>query len=318
MKSFLSQLFRLFLILSTILGVVIVGASFLGSIWWGFDLLSHFRVQYLIGLSLFLSALVIMRKKLLLFPIAVIFILNFAQIFPFYLPNIPSARAGNLHNTTEIYFANVYYKLDNVKPLIAEIREENPDFAVFAELNESAFLTVKSELSDYPYVYFIDSYNAFDLSVVSKKPLEKIQTIYFGQQTQSPTLVFSIEQKGKNLKIIGVHTHTPVKESMKQDRDEELAGIANYVSVSNIPVVVLGDFNSTAWSDGYDVLQKQGNLTDSQLHQGVQASWPAYLPSFLRIPIDQALVSSNVRVLDRKVGEDIGSDHLPIVLNIEW
>lgn len=318
MKQLLARSFHHILLLLALVAGAVVSASFLGSLWWGFDLLSHFRVQYLIGLTVFLSILLVFRKKKLFLSMVVMFLINTIQIFPFYLPNVPSARAGDQQNTTKIYFANVYYKVDNVQPLLAEIGEENPDIAIFAELNSSAYSAVKTALHDYPFTYFIDSYNAFDLSVASKFPLADIQTIYFGQQTQSPTLIFTIEQNGKELKMVGVHTHTPVKESMKEDRDAELAGIANYVSVSNTPVVVVGDFNSTAWSEGFAVLTKNGGLIDTQLHQGVQASWPAYYPAFLRIPIDQALVSSDVLVLDRKIGNDIGSDHLPIVLNLEW
>ncbi len=61
-----------------------------------------------------------------------------------------------------------------------------------------------------------------------------------------------------------------------------------------------------------DRIAEPGMATAYKLFQW---SWPA---SFwlLAIPIDHALVSEDVRVLDRRMGPSIGSDHLPIVLDI--
>jgi len=56
-------------------------------------------------------------------------------------------------------------------------------------------------------------------------------------------------------------------------------------------------------------------LKDSSLGWGIQPTWPAmFLP--LRIPIDHCLVSPDLKIVRRKIGRDIGSDHLPLLVDL--
>ncbi len=63
-------------------------------------------------------------------------------------------------------------------------------------------------------------------------------------------------------------------------------------------------------------------LLDSRRGFGVQRSWPTSMKvsilGTMRIPIDHALVSRDVKVLDRRVGPFIGSDHFPIMVDIAF
>ena len=49
--------------------------------------------------------------------------------------------------------------------------------------------------------------------------------------------------------------------------------------------------------------------------QGVQATWPTWFWPGM-IPIDHCFVGAGVVVTGRRVGADIGSDHLPVHLSI--
>jgi endonuclease/exonuclease/phosphatase (EEP) superfamily protein YafD len=41
------------------------------------------------------------------------------------------------------------------------------------------------------------------------------------------------------------------------------------------------------------------------------------LPGWLRIPSDQVLVGGGIGVRDRRVGMDIGSDHMPVIADLD-
>ena len=47
-------------------------------------------------------------------------------------------------------------------------------------------------------------------------------------------------------------------------------------------------------------------------------TWPAFLPMPARIPIDHVMTGSGLRVVERTVGPDLGSDHRPVIATIGW
>ena len=69
------------------------------------------------------------------------------------------------------------------------------------------------------------------------------------------------------------------------------------------------------WSLPLRRLIRQTGLRDSALGFGVQPTWPAGM-LLARIQIDQCLVSEDLKVVRRDVGPDVGSDHLPLVVEL--
>ena len=81
-------------------------------------------------------------------------------------------------------------------------------------------------------------------------------------------------------------------------------------------VIAIGDLNSTSWSGRFRQFQADSHLVNSQLGFGLQTSWPAKLPSLFRLPIDHCLHSKSIRTVERVIGSDIGSDHLPLLVKL--
>ena len=48
----------------------------------------------------------------------------------------------------------------------------------------------------------------------------------------------------------------------------------------------------------------------------IEGSWPAGFPWAMRIPIDHALASEDLRAAIRHVGPSLGSDHRPITVDL--
>ena len=60
---------------------------------------------------------------------------------------------------------------------------------------------------------------------------------------------------------------------------------------------------------------RQTGLVDSSRGRGLQSTGPVR-PLGLRIPIDHCLVSAGVVVHDKQIGPDVGSDHLPLMVDL--
>jgi endonuclease/exonuclease/phosphatase (EEP) superfamily protein YafD len=80
----------------------------------------------------------------------------------------------------------------------------------------------------------------------------------------------------------------------------------------------MGDFNTTPWSVLMRQVLRESGLVNSQSGFGLQPTWPATLPNFLQIAIDHCLHSPSLITKHRTIGPNIGSDHLPIGLELEW
>ena len=94
----------------------------------------------------------------------------------------------------------------------------------------------------------------------------------------------------------------------------ELAALADRIGRTSGSQLVIGDLNRTDGSPFFhDFLQISG-LRDSRLGFGRQASWPVWSP--YRISIDHAFATSDLAIIDRRLGPDIGSDHFPLIIDV--
>ena len=91
--------------------------------------------------------------------------------------------------------------------------------------------------------------------------------------------------------------------------------VAERVRTLEEPAVVIGDLNTTPWSRLFARLVERTGLCDSRAGFGIQASFPSDM-AFLRIPIDHLLASCAVGVRARRIGPQVGSDHLPVIAGL--
>ena len=81
-------------------------------------------------------------------------------------------------------------------------------------------------------------------------------------------------------------------------------------------MIVSGDLNLTCYSSGFGDFARAGGLHDTMRGQGLQPTWPTQWPWFMRIPIDHCLVSPELGVRSRRLGGDIASDHMPVLVDL--
>ena len=71
----------------------------------------------------------------------------------------------------------------------------------------------------------------------------------------------------------------------------------------------------TPWSPYFRRLLDDGALHDASRGRGPAPTWPVGLGP-MRIPIDHCLHSDGVVVTDRRTGPGVGSDHLPLIVDL--
>lgn len=130
-----------------------------------------------------------------------------------------------------------------------------------------------------------------------------------------PTAIARLSVDGTRLSVILTHPIPPVSGDALASQERQLTAVAARVHELDAPVVVMGDLNATPWSSPFRDFIAQSGLCDSRAGFGIQASFPA-ASAILRIPIDHVLTSCHVGIADRWIERDVGSDHLPVVVEL--
>lgn len=101
--------------------------------------------------------------------------------------------------------------------------------------------------------------------------------------------------------------------------NDRLAHAARFVRELPEPRLFVGDLNTTLFSPYYADFIAASNLTDARRGAGLLPTFPArsLLGALTRLPIDHCFVGEGVRVRGIKAGGDFGSDHLPLIVNLE-
>ena len=299
-----------------ILAVVVCIATLIGffdRFWWPFELLAHFRIQYFV-LTLFFSCIFFFQKKLKIAFILLIFaIINFSLIIPFYFnnsdfpnPKLPKLRAmfANLRTSN-----TNYYKTLNI------IKKYKPDFWVVEEINAQWLNKLYVLTNDYPHYTAQSREDNFGIGIFSKISLKNSEIVYIGK-TEVPSVVAQINFDGKLLTIFGTHPLPPTGKNYAKFRNNQLEAIPEFLKRYSSPIILIGDLNVTPWSYYFKRLLKDSNLIDSSKGRGIQPTWPTMLFPLL-IPIDHCLHSQDIIITDKKVGENIGSDHYPLIIDFQ-
>jgi endonuclease/exonuclease/phosphatase (EEP) superfamily protein YafD len=119
------------------------------------------------------------------------------------------------------------------------------------------------------------------------------------------------------LSVVTVHPRPPLRPHHFRHRNVQLRDAASVVQALPAPKILVGDLNTSLWSPYYAQVIRQTGLYNARQGFGLAPTWPTFMPwPFLRIPIDHCLVSPDIRVLTMRTGRNIGSDHLPLIVEL--
>jgi endonuclease/exonuclease/phosphatase (EEP) superfamily protein YafD len=296
------------------------GLGLLGREHWAADLLSHFRVQYVLAL-LFASAFFLVRRRwFLLLPTLALAAYAGWPVGEYLLPH--SGSVGHDKWQLRVMSLNVEASNDRADLVKAAVEQANPDVVFLPEATAAWADALAPLRTRYRYDTGDGAQGAFSLLLLSRLPLRHAQVIQLSADGWPAIIALICPSEAADEKdcigFVGIHQPPPMSAGLAATRNGVFRALPDAIAkVSPGPIIVAGDFNCTPWSPFFVDLLAATGLRDSALGFGIWPTWNSSLLP-LGLKIDHVLVADGVAVRNHQVGGEVGSDHFPVVVDLAY
>ena len=293
------------------LGLVVATlGGFLGRLWWAFDLLAHFRVQYLAAGLLLLVVYALGKRQGWRILTAGLVLINLSLMLPLFVPIYTPETPPPFYR---LFLSNVLTENPHHDLTRNLIVDSDADFVALLEVNQDWLDDL--HLEDLGYLYAIEQprRDNFGIALYSRYPLENAQIINFGSW-ELPSIAVDVKLDEYPVTLLISHPVPPKGESLFHQRNLQMDQLTAYAAQLDGAIILAGDLNATSWSPYFGEWLHTAHLRDSRRGFGVQPTWNG-INRLFTIPIDHILISSGIQVHERDIGPDIGSDHRPVIMD---
>lgn len=210
--------------------------------------------------------------------------------------------------------ANVLYTNGRIGEVADAIERADPDVIAINEITPEIERALRSHpvAARYPHRRDEPADLAAGLSIWSKHPLgtaDDIAELRRGIDTTADTPVGRI-------RIIAVHPPPPVFDLATWS--DQLDALPTITSRSDLPTIVLGDFNASWFHPPFRQMVSAAGLRDAAAAdgRGLSMTWPTdrWLPAF--VTLDHVLVDDRWAVIDTTTIHLPGSDHAGVLAEL--
>ncbi len=285
--------------------------GFFGNTWWGFDLVSAYRPQMTVLLGIVGAWLLIVRwwrTGGVTFVAAVVGAIN---VIPMWIPNPVATNATDELKIISFNLLAANPRFDDVVQFVAE---SEADLVFLHEASrpwEEAFVNAGLGYE----IHNNRPDNAIFATLLLAPPGAEVINYGFELDGDRSVEVHFVHD-GVDISVLGIHPLAPTNERYAELRDHQLGQAAEWSASIEHRRIVTGDFNAPTWSWAFRHLQNRSGLHNSQRGFGLGLSFPTTTSVFLRTSIDHLLYSDGLTVVDRVLGPDLGSDHLPLTVTL--
>ena len=306
-KKFLLKRLKLLLALVVLLSLT----GYLGAVHWTFELTSHFKVHYF-ALSLLSAIVFILVRQWGWASLGLLgIILNGIVVLSWYFP---STETVVKNPQLKLLLSNVNIQNKNYSALIQLVTTELPDILIIQEGNAGWIKQLKVLEKTFPYQIAPPKSYIFGTIIFSRFRFEQTQVLSLGSQVRE-TILIKIKFNGQNVSLLTTHPFPPIPQHNFDRRNRQLFAVKSVIEQLPTPKILIGDLNITMWSPIYSKLLSDTGLVNARQGFGILPTWPTFLP-FLMLPIDHCLISSDIKVVNIRTGKRIGSDHLPLIVEL--
>ena len=296
------------------IGVTLIAAAmvtpFLGALHWFIELGSHFVHWYFLGALLCTIILLVRHCRRWAIIGLVCVLVNAGFLLPWYLPSASSGATSNVR----ILHANILTSNTNHDTFLDLVRAVDPDIISVQENNVEWQRALRALDEAYPHSRAVPRGDNFGIAFYTRLPTEEIEALIIAA-SEVPAIKAKISGAGRAVALLSVHTLPPVGRAYTEVRKAQLAAMPALFEAFDGPAILIGDLNTTMSSPYYRDLESATGLRNARYGFGLGATWPAHYSVF-GLPLDHVLVSPEIEVVSFRVGPDIGSDHLPIIVEL--
>jgi endonuclease/exonuclease/phosphatase (EEP) superfamily protein YafD len=242
-------------------------------------------------------------------------VINLVPVLPLFVGSPGDAEAlsptvrvmsFNLLSTNES-FAEVFEYIETIDPDIVFLHEASRPWEVAAESSADGYQVIIPRSGDLIFGTLV---------LVRGADLEAVSHGFATGQPRSVEVTFRPDGWPEPLRVLSTHPLAPTDEERAGLRDAQLEFAADWAARQDGAYLVVGDLNATPWSWPFRNLESTTDLRNSQIGFGIQPSFPVTSHPLLRVPIDHLLHSEALVAVDRQLGPELGSDHLPLVVDL--
>lgn len=306
--------------------------SLAGRKWWVFALMEHPRVQYslILLIALFVSLLTSKKRVNIWNTLCLITLLiNFIFIFPLFIPpnQAFTKDLSTTPQTIRVIHATLNSKEPDVTKAIEYLNKQKTDILFLLEVTPQSLTQFNRGLTNYRLIATQPEYNSHGIAWFvpqdKTKPIElkKVEFITLPIYSNRALLKATISYSEREMVLLCFHVISPRNAETVAYQEIEFDALANWsqrlLQKSKQDLIVIGDFNSTPWYGPFRQLLSKSGLLNSQRGFGIQTTWHSAFPPIFRISIDNCLHSKSLTTIHRFIGSNIGSDHLPLFVELK-
>ena len=316
---FISRLVWVYIVLFSLW--ILLRFLFFDSLWW-LALINTVALYMFVPLILFLPFALLWRKWGLLFGLCFplgIFIGLYAS---FFLPSLSTTVSQN-QQIIKVMTFNMLFNNSDYDAITQMVNENNPDIIGLQEVPpQTVPILIKNFASSYPYHAFHPVELKHNVGILSRFPIDKFITL------PTPPIERGIQvtlrlNNGKPMDAIVTHLIPPyplnkvfkLAQYWYERRSQEVSYISNIPKQYDDPIIVMCDCNFTDTSETYSQMQK---VMEDSFHQKGWGLGHTFLGKFFPIGrIDYIWHTKDIKTIEASVGEEAGSDHLPVIAKLQ-
>ena len=226
------------------------------------------------------------------------------------------AAASGAEDVFTVYTANVWFEFPGGQPdqIAAAIAAADPEIVFLQEVDHHFLTALQADplMARYPHRSTDLPGMPIEDLVWSKWPIERAT---YQDLANARLVEATVNSPSGSIVVTPIHLQAPISNPAAVAWNTQL-GLLAAIDPS-APRILAGDFNATRDHQPFRHLLDRG-WTD--VHEvkgcGYDATWPLGRPIPPLMRLDHVLVSDHFEVLDVRLGDPGGSDHLPVIATL--